>query len=518
MADFCTNEEHARCSVLIRSANDAIICSTEKDRIAIWNEAATRIFGYREDEALGQPVEMLIPERLKQAHRDGVLRFLSSGESRIVGKTVEIEGLRKDGRIFPLELTISTWDKDGGPCFSAIIRDITERKLMEKELIAAKIAAENANRAKSKFLSSMSHELRTPMNAILGFAQMLKFNPKEPLTEAQKKCVSYILKGGHHLLELINDILDLAKIEAGKVELFIEDISPTDVLDECLSLVRAAAEERGITISGPGMTADVPKIRADRTRLKQALLNLLSNAVKYNRKHGTITVNIERAPDNRLRITVTDTGEGIPEDRQHELFKPFNRLDARNMDVEGSGIGLVVCKDLIELMHGEIDLRSDVGKGTTFSIELPRADKEDDRSDAPRDIVDSPSPGVSATLLYVEDNSDNLDLMRLIVSRIEGLSLISANSAEQGIELTMSEKPDLIILNDNLPGMNSLEVLNELRDGQGGSGIPVLALSESPSQRDIEKGMEAGFLRYLTKPIQVLDLVEAINDILMASR
>lgn len=397
---------------------------------------------------------------------------------------------------------------------------VAERVEAEEKLFKAKEEAESANQAKSDFLSAMSHELRTPMNAILGFGQMLDFNPKEPLTEAQKDCVRHIMKGGQHLLELINDILELAKIEAGKVKLSIEDVSSALVLDECLPLIASMAEKRGIDISVPGPVAEVPSVRADYTRLKQVLLNLMSNAVKYNRKNGKVTISFEEAAGNMLRIAVTDTGEGIPEDQQSELFKPFSRLGAENSEIEGTGIGLVVSKNLIEIMNGAIGLKSEVGKGSTFWIELPQTQR--DHGEAAATIAAATAqveaegrlPSMSGTLLYVEDNPENLKLMELIVSRVEGLSMISTHTGELGIELARAEKPDVIILDINLPGMNGIEAVKNLHECESTNKIPVLAISAAATEKDIEKGLEAGFLRYLTKPVQVPQVINAIESAL----
>ncbi len=376
-------------------------------------------------------------------------------------------------------------------------------------------SADKANLAKSEFLSSMSHELRTPLNAILGFAQMLEFNPKEPLSGLQKESVDHIMRGGQHLLELINDILDLTRIEAGKVELSIENISPAKILEECLSLIVNMAEARGIKISTPDAAQEVPLVLADHTRFKQVLLNFMSNAVKYNRENGTVFIDFEETGAGTLRISVTDTGEGIAEDKQIELFKPFSRLGAENTEIEGTGIGLVVCKDLINLMDGAVGMESEVGKGSSFWFELPLslpghkdfvATQETDLAQTEENLARG-----SGTMLYVEDNPDNLKLMELIVSRMEGLTMISTHTGELGIEMARAERPDLIILDINLPGMNGIETLKKLQSHASTNKIPVLALSAAATARDIEKGMEAGFLRYLTKPILVPEVMEAIN-------
>lgn len=393
-----------------------------------------------------------------------------------------------------------------------------QRKKEESALLDAKQEAETANTAKSEFLSSMSHELRTPLNAILGFGQLLGFNPKEPLSDSQQKCVDQIMSGGQHLLHLINDILDLSKIEAGQVGLSIEDISPLQVLDECLPLITSMAMVHGIDVSVPDTARDTIQVRADHTRFKQVLLNLLSNAIKYNRENGSVIVATEATPEGMLRISVTDTGDGIPKQKLSELFKPFNRLGAEGSGIEGNGIGLVISKKLVELMGGAIGVQTEVGKGTTFWIELPLVESGHHETvetfKAKAAQADRPLPAISGTLLYVEDNPDNLKLMEVIVSYIEGLSMISAHTGELGIELARAKQPDMIVLDINLPGMNGFEVLNKLQSDEDTKHIPTIALTALATKKDIEKGLEAGFLHYLTKPIQIPTLMEAIKSIL----
>jgi PAS domain S-box-containing protein len=488
--------------------------------IVTWDKRSLEIFGIKPEDFHGTHddwADRVHPDDLPVVEPI-VLRAIESEAEQALDVEYRIQ--RPNGE--PRHVHAQAWllrDAEGRfEGVSGLHFDITKQKAAEEELRLARESAEAASRAKSEFLSSMSHELRTPMNAILGFGQMLDFNPREPLTEAQKVCVDHIMKGGQHLLDLINEILDLARIEAGKVELAIEDISPVGIFDECLPLITSMAERRGIDVSVSDAAAEMPRVRADHTRFKQVLLNLISNAVKYNRENGTVSIGVEETADAMLRVSVTDTGEGIPEDKRDELFKPFNRLGAETSEIEGTGIGLVVCKRLVELMNGGVGLQSEVGKGSTFWIELPLAERGRRKTAETGDAVEARTkgllPDMTGMVLYVEDNPDNLELMKLIVSRIEGLSMISAHTGELGVELARAEKPDVIILDINLPGMNGIETLEQLRRHENTRNIPVLALSAAATGKDIERGMKAGFLSYLTKPIQVPNAMEAIKSAL----
>jgi len=393
--------------------------------------------------------------------------------------------------------------------------NVTGQVKSAQALQQARKVADTANRAKSEFLSSMSHELRTPMNSIIGFGQMLENNAREPLTEIQKKCVGHILKGGRHLLELINQILDLSKVEAGNVELDPEVFCPSDVFSECQDLLQELARDRAITFEhkqGPD-----PWILADRFRFKQVILNLYSNAVKYNSEGGAVTFGCQDKTDGMVRIFVTDTGDGIPEEQIPELFTPFERLQHKNSEIEGTGIGLTITKRLVEAMGGTIGCESQVGEGTTFWLEFPQAQakKPSDTLTTTLAVDEPAAPSeISGTLLYIEDDRHNTALMELIVTRIEGLSMISAPTAELGLEMAASEQPDMILLDINLPGMDGYEAIAHLKGNDKTKDIPVIALSAAAMSHDIERGKKAGFLHYLTKPIDIDQVISVIDGVI----
>jgi signal transduction histidine kinase/DNA-binding response OmpR family regulator len=373
-------------------------------------------------------------------------------------------------------------------------------------------AAESANRAKSEFLSSMSHELRTPLNAVIGFAQMLDFNPKEPLSAIQRKCVQRILGSGQHLLELVNEILDLSRIEEGRISLSIEAVKVNGLLEECCAQVQSLADRQDIRVGFIPCSGVL--IRADYTRLRQVVLNLLSNAIKYNRPNGEVTIGCRIADGAMAVIEVVDTGIGIPDGKRDSLFRPFSRLGQENSAIEGTGIGLTISKRLVELMGGSIGFDSVVGEGSTFRAELPLSLSTSSAADPSRANAAGIDGDMRGTVLYVEDNPANIELMEMVFTRLEDVALLSAPSGELGLELALTNRPDLIILDLNLPGMDGFEVLLRLRAREETRRIPVFALTASATRRDIERGQEAGFDKYLTKPFDVPALVEAVHTVL----
>ena len=395
--------------------------------------------------------------------------------------------------------------------------DVTERDQQERELRAAKSEAERANTAKSKFLSRMSHELRTPLNAILGFGQLLEMSQ---LADTDYQAVDHILKGGRHLLTLVDEVLDLARVETGEIALKIVPVSLDRLAVDCTGLVSRLAEARGVTcLTKAARHWQVP-VLADEQRLRQVLLNLLSNAIKYNREGGQVSLAYEKMSGNRLRLSVADTGTGIPEEAQSHLFVPFNRLGQEFGEVEGTGLGLVVSKQLMEAMGGQLGVESEVGKGSTFWLELPAVPETDlaaARANAP---AAGPPPSVSnpetpATLLYIEDNASNVQVIQMVVSRLRPhWRFLSARDGESGLQQAREHWPTIVLLDLQLPGMNGDEVLAELRSRSETAEIPVLLLSADAMQHSRERLLALGANDYLAKPFNVNELLRRLDALL----
>ena len=356
---------------LLEATAEAFISIDAGGLVTIWNPKAEATFGWSSAEAVGRPLaELIVPEASRDAHERGRRRYLETGEGPLLNRRVEVTAVHRDGRRFPVEAVI--WAVGSGPetTFNAFAHDISERRRAEQALEQAKQDADRANQAKSEFLSCMSHELRTPLNAILGFGQLLQL---EDLTQDQTESVDHILRGGRHLLELINEVLDISRIESGNLSLSPEPVDVLEVVKDTVDLIRPLAAEREITVQAPSPDDPSPTVHADRQRLKQVLLNLASNAVKYNRHAGTIRVACQAAAGGRVAIVVTDTGPGLSADKMARLFRPFDRLGAEQSEVQGTGMGLALSKGLVEAMDGSLTAESVEGQGTTFTVELPES-------------------------------------------------------------------------------------------------------------------------------------------------
>jgi PAS domain S-box-containing protein len=499
--------------LMVESVSDyAIVMLDPQGHVVSWNTGAERIKGFQAEEIVGQHFARFYPrEDVENGKPQTDLgRAAASGRHEDEGWRV-----RKDGSMFWANVVFTAIRDQAGNLrgFAKLTRDLTERNKVEAALTNAKATAEKANLAKSDFLSSMSHELRSPLNAILGFAQLMESDSPSP-TESQKESIGQILHAGWYLLELINEILDLAIIESGKLTMSLEPVSLVEVMHECQSMIEPLAQRRGISMTFPRF--DTPhSVMADRTRVKQVLINLLTNAIKYNQVGGSVVVDCcATTTPGYVRVTVTDTGAGLAPEKLAQLFEPFNRLGQAENAEEGTGIGLVVSKRLVELMEGVIGVESTVGTGSVFWVEL--------LSTAPLNLavrtemtaaVPAPAPNGMRmrTLLYVEDNPANLKLVERLIDRRPDLRLLSAIDGNRGVELARSCQPDVILMDINLPGISGTEALRILREDKATAHIPVMALSANAMPRDIEKGLEAGFFRYLTKPIKVGEFTDALN-------
>lgn len=371
LAERALQDSETRLRAILDNVVDGIVVIDERGVVESFNPAAERIFGYPPGKVVGNNVSMLMTQPDRGAHDGYIHHYFETGESRVIGTGREVTGLRRNGRTFPMEVAVSAISSGRQCRFVGVVRDISERKRADLELSRALEAAQAANRAKSEFLSRMSHELRTPLNAILGFSQLLELDPS--LGEDQRDGVLEILKAGHHLLALIDEVLDLSRIESGKLALRMEPVALGGLIKECLALVEAGVASHGLTLTWDTGQWESRWARADRLRLKQVLINLLSNAVKYNRQGGDIRLACVQSGRDRLRLSVTDTGLGIGENQQSELFTAFHRLGREHGNIEGTGIGLAICKRLAEMMGGDIGVESRLGVGSRFWVDLPES-------------------------------------------------------------------------------------------------------------------------------------------------
>ncbi|MGC1388796.1 MAG: PAS domain S-box protein [Steroidobacteraceae bacterium] len=505
---------------LIESNIDALIATDPSGIISDVNKQMEALTGCTRDELIGAPFKNYFTDADRA--EAGIKRVLS--ETKLTN--YELTARARDGKETVVSYNATTFydrDRTLQGVFAAA-RDITERKVLDHELQetnvalqGAKLAAEKANLAKSDFLSSMSHELRSPLNAILGFAQLMESGTPPP-TPGQRDSIGQILQAGWYLLKLINEILDLALIESGKLSLSPEPISLADVLDECRGMIEPLASKGGIGLTFPRFGDALFFVKADRTRVKQVLINLLSNAIKYNRARGTVEVICTITATRRTRIAVHDTGNGLPAEKLAQLFQPFNRLGQESGIEEGTGIGLVVSKRLTELMGGEIGAESTVGVGSVFWIELDStrapglsAVASELRAVVPLRVQTDAAPH---TLLCVEDNPANLLLVERLLERRPDIRLVTAKDGIGGVEMARSARPDVILMDINLPGICGLTALGILAEDPVTAGIPVIALSANAMPRDIEKGLAAGFYCYLTKPIKVNEFMDTLDSAL----
>lgn len=613
--------------------------------VQTFSPAAEHLFGYESREAIGHNVSLLMPEPDHSRHDGYLADYLSSGIAHIIGVGREVTGLRKDGTLFPLHLSVGEFDVDGRQMFVGIVHDISSelasrkallesegrfrqlvdsidevfilrttapvryvyispavekvfgltaeeamadpayflsfthpddiefvRKTMEdagnnswvaveyriirsdgevrwvwtryqqvevapgdpplvavvvaditaqkdgrRAELSARAEAERANAAKTEFLSRMSHELRTPMNAILGFAQLLEM---DELSEDQRESVQQILRGGQHLLNLINEVLDISRIDSGHLALSSEAVLVSDVMDEVVGLVTPLLAARNLTVLPPTGNVYRKHVLADRQRFKQVLLNFVSNAIKYNRNDGEIKLTGEMRPNEEFAITVSDTGIGIGSEEIKRLFTPFDRLGQEGSVEEGTGVGLVLAQRLTQMMGGRIEVESSLGVGSSFTVLLPLAETvgtlPDERhvrgADTTSVNVTPPRRSSQLTVVYIEDNLANVRLMERIAARREGLTLIHAMQGRLGLDLVASSRPGLIFLDLHLPDMSGEEVLRRLQAEVTTRDIPTVVVSADANPGQIRRAIEMGASGYLTKPFHLDELMAWFDD------
>ena len=514
-------------NAILTSASFSIIATDEKGIIQLFNVGAERMLGYSAGEVVNRisPSDIHDPQEVLARAQALSLELgtsitpgfeaLAFKASRGIEDIYELTYICKDGSRFPAIASITALRDDHGAIIGYLFigADNSARKQAELALHRATAAAKEANLAKSDFLSSMSHELRTPLGAILGFAQLIESGSPPP-TVAQKRSIDQILKAGWYLLDLINEILDLALVESGKLSLSLEPSSLAEVMRECQAMIEPQAQSRGISVAFPAFGTPY-FVKADRTRVKQVLINLLSNAIKYNRAGGKVVVECIAGTPGSIRVCVQDTGEGLAADKLEQLFQPFNRLGREDSVEQGTGIGLVMCKRLIDLMGGVIGVESTIGEGSKFWFELQLAAD-------PYPAVSAIKPAATAqaqvqttasmrTVLYVEDNPAILMLVEDLLARRPDVHLLAARDGVSGVEIARTARPDVILMDINLPGISGITALKILSDDPATAHIPVVALSANAVPRDIQRGLEAGFFRYLTKPIKIDEFMTTLD-------
>jgi PAS domain S-box-containing protein len=629
---------------LIDAAPDGIIVCDQAGKILLVNKQIEAMFGYSRDELIGSTIDMLVPDSARARHHQHVSSYASSPRLRPMGSGLELHGRRKDGAEVPVEISLSPMKTSDGTIITAGIRDVSDRRLLERaakranayltsavdavqdafalfdeqdrvvmvnstarhllgsslerpivgvkfvelldqalgrgvfdfssesrdalfkrwmsyhaepdgtldvrtgtgrylrvterktaehgtvtviadvtddvqrseELEHARHVAEAASAAKSEFLSSMSHELRTPLNAVLGFAQLLERDRKQPLSERQLERLGHVLRGGEHLLRLIDDVLDLSRIEAGRISISAESVGVREVLREVVTTLEPMAARAQIAIAMP-VLGELPAVHADRTRLAQILMNFGSNAIKYGKAGGHVSFTAEVRGRN-VRLTVIDDGVGIPTDKRDKLFEPFQRAGQESGPIEGTGIGLTISKRLSELMKGTVGFTSEVGSGSRFWVEIPvHREAASDLAQVPASLTDT-SPLATGEnryrVIYVEDNPSNIAFMRELVGDFPSVELMTAPTAEIGLELIRTHRPAVVIMDINLPGMSGFEAVRRLRDWPETRDIPVIGLSAAALPKDHAAAKDAGFFRYLTKPVKVDELVTTLEQLL----
>ena len=498
---------------VIDTAVDGMIIIDRQGIVRVFNPAAAVLFGWAAEEVVGRNVAMLMPPGDRERHDDYIGHYHETGQRRIIGLDREVRGQRKDGTTFPMNLAVGEIKNGKEFAYVGIIRDVTEQKRGYAALAEATSRAELASAAKTQFLARMSHELRTPMNAVLGFAQLLRMSKPSEISEAHyAEYLDAIVGASQHLVALIDDVLEFSRVGTGELKFQCRPLNLAEVTAAAVKMAQPMAQRLGITIVNRVEDGDGDLVvLSDPLRLRQCIVNLVTNAIKYNRAEGRVFLDPrdDRRSEGYVRLAVEDTGVGIPEQQVPELFRPFARLHPEMEHVDGAGIGLAITKQLIEAMGGAVSAKSSAGHGSSFFLDIPLAAGSDQRAAtngttyAPRKVV-----------LYVEDNPKNVHLMESLLRQVPGVELKVAYSAELGLEMAGSIPLRAIILDITLPGMDGFEALQQLRAQHNTANVPVIGLSARASNVDIERATELGFYRYLTKPVNVPELLDTLRSVL----
>jgi PAS domain S-box-containing protein len=508
----CELQAALHANQLIMDNSQDVICTvSDDDRFLSVNAACEELWGYSAEELIGRRYnDFVYPEDLPKTEEAG-------RQLRATGKITDFVNryVRKDGSIVDV-LWSAAWSAKDRIIF-CVAHDVTDRARIEKALREAKEEADRANHAKSDFLSRMSHELRTPLNSILGFGQLLD---RQSPTETQRPRIRYILSAGRHLLNLINEVLDISRIEAGNLQLSLEPVCVEEAISEALDLMRPLAAERSIGVAPTSPLDKATYVLADRQRLKQVLLNLLSNAVKYTSKRGSVTVSFNDSGNGATRILVRDTGAGIPVEKLARLFTPFDRLGAEQSSVEGTGLGLALCQRLTQAMQGSIGVNSTLGTGSTFWLELPHAESPLQTLAAQRNssAPEQSSDEESRRILYIEDNFSNVTLVEQMLAERPALELMTAMQGRVGLELARKHAPDLVLLDLHLPDMPGWQVLAQLKADHSTRDIPVVVISADATAPQIKRLLSAGARAYLTKPLDIGEFFRVMDEAIFPER
>ncbi len=516
-----------RIAKLVDAVTDGVITIDGEDHIVLFNRAAETLFGVAAAEAISGPIERFIPFRPEQPE-DGRRFLVGDGVKKAPGSLQELIGRRANGEEFPLEASLSKLVTERGILMTVVLRDVTALHVARAER-QARASLEAANRAKTEFLSRMSHELRTPLNAVLGFAQLLRLDAARPPTVAQLERIQHIENAGAHLLALVNDVLDLSRVESGQMMVSMEPVDLEEVVIDALAMVSPLAAEAGVNLfaSNPdsgsvaidNFRAGNPPhsvwVLADRVRMRQVLVNLLSNAVKYNHASGNVVVSWERGGDSGC-LRIADTGLGMTSEKLERLFEPFNRLGAEKSKIEGTGIGLVLSRRLVELMDGELQIASTLGHGTVATLLLKRAD-----APATSESIAAPPSqhgtfGGTLRVLYAEDDEVNVELIRQVVMLRPAIALSVATSGRRALEMARHDPPDLMLVDMNLGDMTGLELAQALATTPATAELPLVALSADALPEQISMALAAGFEGYLTKPVDFRKLLHLLDEHLKA--